>query len=149
MEYYDFRVQAMRDFSHRMKCFYEGPPRILPRDLAMFRLRFMGEELREIGEVMGIKVTVTCEYVGVPDGPGDMEILEGTILELIDLDYLIIGTIDLMGVGSIYPHSWARVHAANMTKEPIEPQTAATKWGVQKPPDFQPPQLWDLLEKLV
>jgi predicted HAD superfamily Cof-like phosphohydrolase len=109
---------------------YNGPPRLLPSDLAMFRIKFLQEELNEL-----------CE--GYAEGN-----LEKAFDALIDLVYVALGTSYMMGLP--FYSGWNEVQEANMQKVRAKEDGSDSKRGhgadVVKPEGWTPPSLTRLLE---
>jgi predicted HAD superfamily Cof-like phosphohydrolase len=147
----DFDPVADIDHFHRhFHVAYDGPPRSLPPDVFDFRVQFMAEEL--------------CEYVGVSDVTkkliqSALSSLDWVVQQhqanlhnefdaLIDLVYVALGTAHLQGLD--FREGWRRVHHANMTKiraRKAEDSARGYVYDVVKPPDFEPPNLTDLLQR--
>lgn len=137
------------DFHTKFKQYYDGPPRMMVDELLKFRLKFLGEELKELaaahGVVMEVNLVGTCE-----PPPQAMPLAFDA---LIDMDYVLKGTVHLMGFSAVYQEGWRRVHHANMTKElarSVQASTDATGRGyafdVIKPPGWRPPYHLDLMD---
>ncbi len=136
-------------FQRKMLHAYEGPPRVPGRDLTMFRLRFLAEELREISEELGATFDYklhdrhgTSGAFYREDHPID---LAKVLRELVDLDYVHKGTVLQLGLENVYGEAWRRVHAANMEKEPGVEHRRGFARDVVKPPGWKAPALRDLV----
>ncbi len=137
-----------------------------PKFMAM-RLNFMLEELHETAVACGFYLdndpkasssfpTLQYKYF---HGNGDLdENLEDALDGLIDLQYVLLGTADLMGFShpgpgkfanmSIWQEAWNRVHNANMKKEPVvNAKESARGFNIdlKKPIGWLKPQFKDLL----
>jgi len=133
-------LQDVYFFQHRFKHSYDGAPRDGSPDLRLFRLHFLAEELRELGDAMGFRVnTVITEKT-------DMTVNRVKVLDaLVDLDYVLKGTVLQFGYGRGYAVAWDRVHAANMRKECGTKATRGFTHDVIKPPGWVEPDLSDLV----
>lgn len=122
--------QDIIDFHEKFGLEYNGGPRILPDDLAQYRMGFLGEELREYMDGWAI---------------GDQEeMFDG----LIDLVYVALGTAYLHGFD--FNEGWNRVHEANMQKIRAlkeEDSTRGSTYDVVKPEGWQPASLKDLVDE--
>jgi len=115
----DQHLTDVLEFQRQLGHAYEGPPRLPDRDLVLFRLNFLGEELRELGEALGVKVTVTCEPttdVSLLLKVDTVTRLNKALDALVDLDYVRAGTVLQLGLGPLYEQAWRRVHLANLLK---------------------------------
>ncbi len=131
---------------------YAGPPRPGDDALAAFRVGFLIEELNELLTALGFDGRVMFhskidhELMSGPNqsdrrGPVD---LARALDALVDLDYVLKGTVLQLGLGRVYARAWARVHAANLAKVP---GTTSRGYGndAVKPPGWTAPDLSDLL----
>lgn len=129
---------------------YDGPPRVPDHDLRMFRLNFLAEELRELGAALGVRVQIemASHYEVSSQSVDAPSRLIDALDALVDLEYILHGTVDLLGLSRVYDEAWRRVHAANLTKirgrKPGRPFTDE-RWDVMKPPDWVAPDLADLV----
>lgn len=142
------RIADVTQFQRKMDHAYDGPPRLPEHGLRMFRLRFLGEELTELGDALGVKVSITYEPV-VPSAALELNLRERlarALDALIDLDYVSIGTTLQLGLGAAYPEAWRRVHAANLAKEPGVKVSRGFARDVVKPPGWRAPNLEDLVD---
>ena len=112
-------------------------PRLPNKELALFRLRFLGEELVELGDALGLDVEVSVTWREIADWRTDTERLAEALDALVDLDYVLLGTVLQLGLGHVYQPAWSAVHAANLAKEPA-PGAESGK-GVIKPPGWRAP----------
>lgn len=129
-------------FHEKFDLVYEGEPHLMSQDTRVFRMKFLAEELRELGEALGFNVSVWIQDVGGPVN------LHEAFDALIDLDYVLKGTVYLMGLRRAFPEGWRRVHAANMAKvraTAVEDSKRKSKLDVVKPPGWTAPDLSDLL----
>lgn len=125
------QLSDIEEFHRKFQQRYAGPPRAICGELRDFRLKFLREEVNELEEALRM---------------GD---LEKALDALVDLDYVLKGTIHLMGMARIYPEAWRRVHRANMAKELANDASRSTRGyalDVVKPPGWEAPRHWDLIQ---
>lgn len=153
--------EQVAEFHLKFELKYEGPPRQLPRDMELFRIGFMIEELAEYSQACGwlgiyhdldlihtrIKRMAkgesnwyTCELV---------EDMEKQLDSLVDLCYVANGTAYLQGFN--FDEAYRRVHEANMNKVRVEStdltkSTRSSKYDVVKPEGWKAPDLSDLIK---
>jgi predicted HAD superfamily Cof-like phosphohydrolase len=148
--------EDIRDFHYKYSLEYEGAPRELPDDIALFRIGFMAEELAEYAAASGFPNIarslndlhqhikndarwITKRYEGGRS-------LEIQLDSLIDLTYVTLGTSHLQGFQ--FNEGWRRVHNANMQKVRVEnPEHSLrkSKYDVIKPKGWMPADLSDLV----
>lgn len=126
------QMDDIRDFHEKFGLAYDGPVRNLVGELRDFRIKFLREETAELEDAFRM---------------GD---LEKALDAMVDLDYVLKGTIYLAGMSRIYPEAWRRVHRANMQKVQMPSDNPnergkALGWDVVKPPGWVSPRLWDLV----
>lgn len=146
------RLDDVASFQKKMDQAYDGPPRVPDRDLILFRLNFLGEELRELGAAFGIKVNVSClpvEDVSILTGLTGVQALADALDALVDLDYVNLGTVLQLGLGPAYDAAWERVHGKNMLKRPGVKATRGFAKDVIKPEGWTSPDHRDLVEALL
>lgn len=122
----------LREFHEKFGLEYNGKPRLLPEELAKFRILFMREELKE--------------YTEIPDPYSITQQLEDQLDALVDLVYVALGTAYLHGFD--FNEAWNRVHAANMEKVRAlraEDSKRGFIFDVVKPPGWMPPTHIDLV----
>lgn len=137
----DKQLRDIAEFHHRFNQAYDGAPRLLETALAAFRIKFLTEELSELSDALANDGLETANRAIR---------LHLALDALIDLDYVLKGTVHLMGFASIYDEAWNRVHAANMQKIPsstANPGKRASTWDIVKPPGWVEPQFHDLLAR--
>lgn len=144
-------------------------PGFLPPDQMQVRLNFLLEELCELAEASGF---VICNEV---DGDSSKYVsfqpmtlndamaarnLYDAFDALLDLEYVCLGTANMMGFNkpcptehanhwSIWQEGFARVQRANMAKvrvDRVEQSKRGTLFDVRKPEGWQPPSYEDLFE---
>lgn len=139
----------IRDFHQKFELDYDGPPRALSADTALFRIIFMAEELGEY--VSEDKVYIRCVLKTIQelsaDATSNQEIppLDKQLDALVDLVYVALGTAYLHGFD--FTEAWRRVHAANMRKvraTSAEQSARGSTQDVVKPPGWTAPDLSDL-----
>lgn len=137
-------LSDVSEFHQKFGIGYNGPPRHPEVDLAVFRLKFLAEELRELGEALGFNV-----YLRLTPASQPKLSMVNALDALIDLEYVQLGTVHLLGFGPIYEQAWDRVHNANMQKvrgRKITRTFSNEQWDVTKPEGWQPPDLNALFE---
>ncbi|HYD35933.1 MAG TPA: hypothetical protein VD999_07785 [Vitreimonas sp.] len=126
-------------------------PNFLPADLDEVRANFLQEELNEYCASIGLRleydgITQTIKWVF--SGDSEHVNLENALDGLIDLQYVLLGTVHLHGFAPIWNTAWNRVQAANMSKvrvERAEDSKRGTTHDVRKPEGWVAPQFKDLL----
>ena len=111
-------IMDIIEFQRRFGQHYEGPPRVLPNDMANFRFKRLIDEVQEYAEA----------YANL-DAEGELD-------ALVDIVYIAIGTALMRGWN--FREAWARVHEANMTK-------LRKGLDIVKPEGFEHPSLGDLV----
>lgn len=110
--------QRMRDISE-----FLGQPSVLLRDdVAMKRLHLLQEELSELAQAVQDQ-----DLVAALDA-------------LCDLQYVLLGTVLLLGLQDVFEEAWLEVHHSNMTKSHV-----GEAGRVVKGPDYRPPRLGHLV----
>lgn len=122
-------IQDIKDFHEKFKLEYSSPPRQLPQDLYLFRVKFLSEELNEY-----------CIALAENNKVGQLD-------ALVDLIYVALGTSYLHGFN--FTEAWNRVHAANMKKvralKAEDSKRGNAEYDVVKPPGWEPANLEDLV----
>lgn len=123
------------------------------QSVVTMRLNFMLEELEETAKALGY--VLLPEYA--PDKSNQVkyrfnqvsktidraEVLDG----LVDLLYVLIGTVYQFGLDKVFPIAWKRVHNANMQKARCEtPGKRGTTFDVRKPKGWKAADLSDLVK---
>lgn len=141
-------LSDVKEFDIKMEQGCTSGPWVPEPSWLLFRLRFLGEELREIGMALGIVIDVTCTQVADATalvGEDRVEALSDALDGFVDLEYVLLGTVLQMGYGAVYDEAWRRVHEKNMLKEiGVKPSRGYFK-DVIKPPGWTPPDLQDLV----
>ncbi len=154
------QVAELHDKMGHGKARLPRPGFLEPKFMAM-RLNFMFEELCETAKACGFVLEVDFEkgeFQFLLDKEVDTTNLEDALDGLIDLQYVLLGTADLMGFShpgpgkyassSIWHEGWSRVHNANMKKEPVVNAKESTRGfniDLKKPEGWLKPQFKDLL----
>jgi predicted HAD superfamily Cof-like phosphohydrolase len=122
-------INDIKEFHEKFELEYNGPARLLDKEDALFRIKFMQEELDEY-----IKACAENDLTGSLDA-------------LIDLIYVALGTAYRQGLP--FKEGWDIVHACNMSKERALPDGANSKRGskhdVVKPLDWVGPDYSKIL----
>lgn len=139
--------QNIIDFHRRFNRGYEGPPRILDRELAHFRIKFLAEEVKELGHELGVEMDYSLaisKRIIVPTS----DTLAKAIREMVDVEYVLRGTVHLSGMDMQYEPAWLRVHHSNMLKIPassVNPGSRGSpQYDVVKPIGWTAPNLVEL-----
>lgn len=141
-------VQMVEDFHKHFGIEYEGRPRVLDFETAMFRLKFTREEVSEWEKHFdGARFELDQRGQFAPDDANLVHHLAGMLDACADSIYVILGTAHLQGFN--FREAFWRVHRANMKK--IKNTNAASaeeaiKLRVIKPPGWQSPCHEDLVE---
>lgn len=139
-------VRDIAEFHMKFGLAYDGPPRVLPTELADFRKRFMDEELDEYAKHEA-KASFERFATATPDLANYTFHLEEMLDALVDETYVVLGTAYLHGFN--FREAWRRVHAANMEKVRAlraSDSKRGSVYDVIKPPHWQPPDHSDLVE---
>jgi predicted HAD superfamily Cof-like phosphohydrolase len=143
------------DFHEKFGLEYNGPPRVLPTDLANFRIAFEQEELqeyidteRELADLVSDQGKPMIRKQGKID-----QLLELELDALVDLTYVVLGHAYLQFGPEVFMAAWRRVHEANMQKVRklkagaghIDSGRAAA-YDVVKPAGWTPPSHLDLIQ---
>lgn len=142
--------QDVIEFHRKFELLYLGRPRILPRDLELYRRQFLKEELDEY-EQASDQLYMELAFDVIEEAEVT-RLLDLQLDALCDLVYVAVGTAQLHGFD--FNAAWKRVHAANMTKlRKMSNLDSATidsgreaKYDVVKPEGFVPPSHVDLVE---
>lgn len=121
-------IDDIRKFHEKFSLTYSGPPRDLPNDLSMFRIKFLNEEVDEYDEASADE-----------DRARQLD-------ALVDIVYVALGTAYLHGFD--FAEAWRRVHEANMQKVRAASASESTRnstHDVVKPPGWKAPNLDDLV----
>jgi len=125
----DTKLLDVLRFSAAFRMTVNGSPCNLPKDKITERSVLMAEEL--------------AEYVEAAHRGDKAEILDA----LVDLQYVLCGTVVAHGMQLVFDEAFSRVHEANMKKKSgVNAKRAEwLKVDVVKPADWQPPNLEDLV----
>lgn len=134
----------VREFHQKFGLEYDGPPRVLPSELARFRIKFLKEELQEYKQAYQTFLETAAT---------GQDVLVDKLDALVDLVYVALGTADLHGFD--FNEAFRRVHDKNMKKvrKLTSPDAPDSKRGnniydVVKPPGWEPADLSDLVKPL-
>lgn len=136
------------DFHEKFQLAYNGKPRVLPFDIAKFRLDFNQEELDEWKDFAGQGLKAIA---GEPVDQADVtHTLEMMLDAHVDQMYVLLGTVYLQGLMPVFEEAWRRVHEANMAKVRALRDGSDSKRGsaydVVKPEGWIAPDHSDLVE---
>lgn len=141
-------VADIEEFHTRFDLTYLDKPRVLPRELSDFRIRFMQEELDEYAQHDAAAwAQRELTVMGQRDDAEYAFHLENQLDALVDEVYVAIGTSYLHGFN--FREAWRRVHAANMKKERCErvgDSKRGSTFDVIKPAGWEAPSHIDLVE---
>jgi predicted HAD superfamily Cof-like phosphohydrolase len=133
------------------------PPKMafdVPAEVTAMRLNFMLEELQETADALGYRLeeAILCEgryrhrFVERPLAMiRKADALDG----LVDLLYVLAGTVDLLGLAGVFKRAWDRVHSANLTKARVAhagESKRGSRYDVRKPVGWKKPELDDLVQ---
>lgn len=123
-------LKIVAEFQIRFGQYYDGPPRELPASVASLRKKLLLEELTEL-------------VLAIDRGEGE-EILDA----LVDMQYVLSGTVNACGFQRVFDEAFGRVHRANMQKI-LAPSRHASKrdsaLDIVKPAGWERPELGDLV----
>ena len=136
------------NFHEKFQLAYDGKPRVLPFDIAKFRLDFNQEELDEWKDFAGQGLKAIA---GEPVDQADVtHTLEMMLDAHVDQMYVLLGTVYLQGLMPVFEEAWRRVHEANMAKVRALRDGSDSKRGsaydVVKPEGWIAPDHSDLVE---
>ncbi|USN16604.1 hypothetical protein POLEWNIK_00780 [Brevundimonas phage vB_BpoS-Polewnik] len=136
------------NFHEKYQLEYNGKPRILPLDVAKFRLDFNQEELDEWKEFAGKGLMAVAQ--DSIDQADVTHCIEMQLDAAVDQMYVLLGTVYLQGLMPVFEEAWRRVHAANMAKVRALRDGSDSKRGsaydVVKPEGWIAPDHSDLVE---
>lgn len=140
-------MSAVDEFHQNFHLDYRGKPRVLPEDLADFRIKFMQEELNEyIAHATAAEHELSQPSLAIDRANLTFHLAE-MLDALVDLTYVALGTAHLHGFD--FREAFRRVHAANMLKIKAvrkEQSLRGSTHDVIKPPGWEPPSHTDLVE---
>jgi predicted HAD superfamily Cof-like phosphohydrolase len=139
-------VRDVAEFYRKFEMEYDGKPRLMPADMAMFREDFLAEEVREYCEA----TAATRLFTALGKYDKATESLAKAFDALIDLVYVALGNAHLHGFP--FEKGWPRIQEANMKKvrassvdESRESSGRGSVHDVIKPKGWEPPTLLDLV----
>lgn len=139
-------LKDVEEFHRKFGLEYNGKPRALDLQLGAFRHDFKHEELSEWQRSQFALLRVLAA-----DSRNNVDVshhLEQQLDALVDLAYVLFGTVHLQGFGPIFEEAWRRVHEANMAKvraERAEDSKRGSTFDVVKPEGWLPPEHSDLV----
>lgn len=123
-------THIVHDFQNKFGQGYTGPVREMPASVASLRKKLLLEELTEL--------------VTSLDAGDQEEILDA----LVDMQYVLSGTVNACGMRDVFDEAFMRVHRANMNKV-LAPSRHASKrdsvHDIVKPEGWVKPDLSDLV----
>lgn len=149
------QFQKVAQFHRKYRLEYEGKPRELDDELALFRIGFMLEELAEYCVASGYKKLGNdlSDLHGMLKNRETPHSFRGSgrnfhdqLDALVDLSYVVNGTAYLQGFD--FDAAFQTVHEANMKKirtERPEDSKRGSKYDVVKPHNWSPPDLTEFL----
>ena len=141
------QLEDVKRFQEKFGHAYLGPARLPDAEMAMFRLRFLAEEVSELGRALGFEVVTVIKPLTEIQTDTLEKRLEDALDALADLDYVVKGTVHQLGLADVFWFAWNRVHNANMKKVPGVKDTRGYAKDVIKPPGWEPPNHADLIVK--
>lgn len=129
--YADAYINLVREFQKKFGQEYSGPVREMPASVASLRKKLLLEELTEL-------------VVAIDRGELD-EILDA----LVDMQYVLTGTIIAQGMSDVFNEAFMRVHRANMAKISAASRHDSKRdsaLDIVKPEGWVKPDLTDLVQ---
>ena len=119
-------------------------------DIIQYRLKFLFEELQELAHACGYHIMsgqiIKNYFKGEESEQQDL----GEALDaLVDLEYVLAGTILFFGMDRIFNEAFDRVHTANMQKEKVNHVNESKRdhiLDIKKPAGWKAPTFEDLLK---
>ena len=124
------KINMVKDFLQKFGRAYDGPPRELPYSVARARITLLREELEEL---------ITALEDGDP-----VETLDA----MVDLQYVLTGTVILAGYDGVFDEAFRRVHESNMAKVAATSRSESKRndrSDIVKPPHWKKADLSDLI----
>jgi hypothetical protein len=118
-------AKDIRDFHEKFNQSHTGPVRTLDGPLADFRIKFLKEELKE--------------FIDAVKSGSKVDQIDG----LIDLIYVAVGSLNLMGVD--FNRAWTIVHDSNMSKTSVAMGEGKYGWTIQKGSTYHKPNFNQLV----
>lgn len=135
----------IEEFHEKFGLDCQFPMGALDEETMAFRHKFLKEELYEWYQSQQMAMQT---FMGRDDAEYTHH-LEKTLDGLVDMAYVLFGTVYLHGFKDVFAEAWRRVHEANMKKvraELLEDSTRGSTMDVVKPAGWEPPYLTDLVE---
>ena len=142
-------LRDIAEFHKKFDLLAQHPMGALDEETMAFRHKFLKEELYEWYQNQQMAFQETSKPVLSRDEANYTHHLEEALDGLVDLAYVLFGTIYLHGFSPVFAEAWRRVHRANMKKvraELIEDSKRESTMDVVKPAGWEPPKLTDLVE---
>lgn len=139
-------LQDVQEFNNKFHLteLQNKEPGFIEIDMMKFRIKFMMEELQEFANASGF----TIDGDKVNYNANSRKDLEKALDGLVDLLYVLKGTVLLMGMGHIFDTAWQRVQDANMQKIRAQHKDESKRgavWDVVKPEGWIAPSFSDLV----
>lgn len=125
------------------------PMGALDKETEEFRRKFLQEELDEWLKNQKLAYDETTRPMFARDEANYTYHLEEALDGLVDLAYVLFGTVYLHGFGPVFAEAWRRVHDANMQKVRAEFDSDSKRGSsldVVKPAGWEKPTHSDLVE---
>jgi predicted HAD superfamily Cof-like phosphohydrolase len=122
----------------------------LDKETMEFRRKFLQEELDEWWKHQCAAYNETTHNLMARDAANYTFHLEEALDGMVDLAYVLFGTVHLHGFGTVFAEAWRRVHVANMQKVRAELDTQSKRGSsldVVKPAGWEKPSHTDLVEE--
>jgi predicted HAD superfamily Cof-like phosphohydrolase len=138
-------IKDVKTFQEKFDLNYFPTDESARRDAILMRANFLLEEVDELAYAMGL-ITSSSRYCRLFK-KGPIEVNHAEALDaLVDLAYVLFGTVNLLGYAEIFDLAWKRVHEANLKKVRATSKTKrGTTFDVVKPVGWEPPNLEDLI----
>lgn len=137
------------DFHEKFDLPPAEPMGALNQETMNFRYKFLQEELNEWYKGQVNAWDISTAPVDYRDEADYNHHLEQALDGLVDLAYVLFGTVLLHGFSPVFAEAWSRVHHANMQKVRADLVTDSKRQStldVVKPAGWEPPKLTDLVE---
>ena len=124
-------VEDVHEFQLKFDIPMPSHPAFPSQELLEFRIKFLEEELAEFKEAV------------------DHRDMAKAADALVDLEYVLKGTVLIMGLGYAWSDLWRIVHRANMKKVRtyrVEDSKRGSEFDVTKPPGWVPPNIQRVLD---
>lgn len=142
-------LRDIEEFHTKFDLFPNHPMGALDTNTMDFRMKFMLEELNEWYKHQTEAYDETTKPLLERDDANYVYHLEEALDGMVDLAYVLFGTVYLHGFGTVFAEAWRRVHEANMQKVRAELDSDSKRGSsldVVKPAGWEKPVLTDLVE---